>query len=63
MFQSLMPYKKCGKCGTDNFSSKSTIFDCSKRKQTYNAAFNYDFLCEHHFREDQMAVYVNGIKK
>ena len=58
-----MTYKKCGKCDTDNFKSKSTIFDGSKRKENFGTAFDYDFLCEGHFLEDQITVYSNGIKK
>ena len=58
-----MPFKKCGKCGKDNFNGKDTIFDCSKRKGKFSSAFNFDFLCENHFQGDQVTVYSNGIKK
>ena len=57
----IMPYKKCGACGVDNVKTDLAIFNLSKRK--FRAEQPHMFLCEKHFKEEDMLVFSDGSKR
>ena len=57
-----MGYKKCGICGVTNKKRKITIFDMTK-KERVESDHNFDFICEHHFHENDMYLLADGRKR
>ena len=57
-----MGFKKCGYCGITNKKAKVTVFDLTQRERIEND-HNFDYLCQHHFSENDITVYADGRKR